>query len=113
MDNIDTKQLGVVDWIMFSMLLVVSLGIGVYSALKGRGVNTAQDFLLGGRQMSPIPVAISLLGGVISAISILVYIAALRIISLQEDGYFLLHALPVHVHGCVSLRSITHFVNSD
>ncbi|KAK7027439.1 Sodium-coupled monocarboxylate transporter 1 [Halocaridina rubra] len=102
MDNIDTKQLGLVDWILFSMLLVVSLGIGVYSALKGRGVNTAQDFLLGGRQMSPIPVAISLLGGAISAISIL---------GLATEMYFYGTQLVLNLFGSlVAALVIQYFV---
>lgn len=60
-----------VDYALFSLMLVVSVGIGVYSALKGRGNDSTQEYLLGGRKMSEIPVALSILGGVISAISIL------------------------------------------
>ncbi|XP_068230251.1 sodium-coupled monocarboxylate transporter 2-like [Palaemon carinicauda] len=71
METIASKTLGIVDWIFFSLLLLVSLGIGIYSAVRGRGNSTTQEYLLGGRQMPVAPVAISLLGGVISAISIL------------------------------------------
>ncbi|XP_069166836.1 sodium-coupled monocarboxylate transporter 1-like isoform X2 [Procambarus clarkii] len=60
-----------VDYTVFSLMLAASVGIGVYSALKGRGNTTSEDYLLGGRTMSPVPVAFSLLGGVISAIAIL------------------------------------------
>lgn len=60
-----------VDYVVFSIMLVGSIGIGVYSAIKSRGRESTQDFLLGGRDMPPIPVAISLLGGIFSAISIL------------------------------------------
>ena len=60
-----------VDYIVFSIMLVVSLGIGIYSAIKSRGRESTQEFLLGGKNMPPVPVAISLLGGIFSAISIL------------------------------------------
>ncbi|XP_071532425.1 sodium-coupled monocarboxylate transporter 1-like isoform X2 [Panulirus ornatus] len=61
----------VVDYVLFSLMLVASIGIGVYSAIKSRGKANTQEYLLGGRAMSPVPVAFSLLGGWISAISIL------------------------------------------
>ncbi|XP_068202910.1 sodium-coupled monocarboxylate transporter 1-like [Palaemon carinicauda] len=94
MDEIETlgsKTLGVVDYILFALLLVVSLGIGIYSALRGRGNSTTLDFLLGGREMSPIPVAISLLGGLISAISIL---------GLPTEMYFYGTQLCINLIGC-------------
>lgn len=59
------------DWVVFSLMLVVSVAIGVISAIRSRRNNNTQEYLLGGRNMPPVPVAISLLGGVISAISIL------------------------------------------
>ena len=66
-----SARFSVVDYVVFSIMLVVSLGIGVYSAIQSRGRESTQDFLLGGRNMPPFPVAISLLGGIFSAISIL------------------------------------------
>ncbi|XP_042211469.1 sodium-coupled monocarboxylate transporter 2-like [Homarus americanus] len=60
-----------VDYTIFSFILAVSVGIGIYSAVKSRGKESTQEYMLGGRSMSPLPVAMSLLGGVISAISIL------------------------------------------
>ncbi|XP_045134904.1 sodium-coupled monocarboxylate transporter 1-like isoform X2 [Portunus trituberculatus] len=59
------------DWAVFSLLLVGSVGIGVVSAARSRRKTTTQEFLLGGKNMPPVAVAISLLGGIISAISIL------------------------------------------
>lgn len=64
-------RFSILDYVIFCTMLVVSTGIGVYSAIKSRGRETTQDFLVGGRDMSPYPVAISLLGGIFSAISIL------------------------------------------
>ncbi|XP_076063320.1 sodium-coupled monocarboxylate transporter 1-like [Oratosquilla oratoria] len=60
---------GVIDYIVFVGMLSVSLGIGVYYAIRGN--KSSEEFLLGGREMSPAPVAISLLSSFISAISLL------------------------------------------
>lgn len=62
---------GVADWTIFILLLVVSVLIGVVVALKDRGRTSPLEFLLGGKKMPPIAVAFSLLGGWVSAISIL------------------------------------------
>ncbi|XP_047501929.1 sodium-coupled monocarboxylate transporter 1-like [Penaeus chinensis] len=67
----EAPKFTVVDYVVFSLMLVVSVGIGVYSSLRGKGASSTQAFLLGGRDMSLAPVAFSLTGGVISAISIL------------------------------------------
>lgn len=64
-------RFSVFDYVVFCTMLVLSTAIGVYSAIKSRGRESTQEFLLGGRDMSPYPVAISLLGGIFSAISIL------------------------------------------
>ena len=61
----------VVDYVVFVLMLLASIGIGVFSAVKNRGKESTHNFLLGGGEMSPYPVALSLLGGIFSAISIL------------------------------------------
>ena len=61
----------ILDYSLFSLMLVFSIGIGVYSAIKSRGRESTHDFLVGKGSMPVIPVALSLLGGVISAISML------------------------------------------
>ncbi|XP_069960648.1 sodium-coupled monocarboxylate transporter 1-like [Cherax quadricarinatus] len=60
-----------VDYTVFGLMLVVSVVIGMISAIKSRGKVSTQEYLLGGRTMSPVPVAISLFGGWISAVSII------------------------------------------
>ncbi|KAL7640637.1 UNVERIFIED_CONTAM: hypothetical protein RMT77_008912 [Armadillidium vulgare] len=60
-----------VDYIIFVLLIVVSVAIGIFVGLKGWKKSTTKDFLVGGRKMHPIPVTMSLIGGVISAISVL------------------------------------------
>lgn len=66
-----TAEFSTVDYVLFVLMLVMSLGIGVYSAIKGKVGSSTHQYLLGGRNMAPIPVAFSLIGGVFSAVSIL------------------------------------------
>ncbi|KAG7173741.1 Sodium-coupled monocarboxylate transporter 1-like 6 [Homarus americanus] len=58
------------DYLVFTASLAISFGIGVYQWWRSRGRGT-DDFLMGGGKMSPFPVALSLLAGIVSAISIL------------------------------------------
>ncbi|XP_064102937.1 sodium-coupled monocarboxylate transporter 1-like [Macrobrachium nipponense] len=101
METIRSKTLGIVDWIFFSLLLVVSLGIGIYSSVSGRGNHSTQEYLLGGRQMPVAPVAISLLGGVISAISIL---------GLATEMYFFGTQLALNLVGFIFGTLVVQYV---
>ncbi|XP_071532402.1 sodium-coupled monocarboxylate transporter 1-like [Panulirus ornatus] len=91
----------VVDYVLFSLMLVASIGIGVYSAIKSRGKANTQEYLLGGRAMSPAPVALSLLGGWISAISILGTATEVYFFGTQVTTT-LLGCIP----GCILMRTI-------
>lgn len=63
-------QFSQIDYILFVIVIVVSLGIGLYYAIKLRKViTTVDDYLLGGRNMSLIPVTCSLVATSISATS--------------------------------------------
>ncbi|CAL4068790.1 unnamed protein product [Meganyctiphanes norvegica] len=66
----DTAQFSAADYAVFTSSLVISLAIGVYFWWKQRGKDNS-EFLMGGGKMSPIPSAISMLAGTISAISLL------------------------------------------
>jgi len=58
------------DYVMFAGLFVVSAGIGLFFAFRERKrVRNADDYLMGGRGMHAIPVAISMTSGFISAIT--------------------------------------------
>ncbi|CAG5127309.1 unnamed protein product, partial [Candidula unifasciata] len=65
------KQFSPVDYVMFASILVISAGIGFYHAWKDRKQKSSDDFLLAGRNMSPYPVALSLLASFMSAITLL------------------------------------------
>ena len=60
---------GLVDYCVFGGTLLLSLLIGVYHACRGKQTN--EDLLLGGRNMSILPVAVSIMVSFLSAILIL------------------------------------------
>ncbi|XP_013391934.1 sodium-coupled monocarboxylate transporter 1 [Lingula anatina] len=61
----------VVDYIVFAGTLLVSAGIGVYSAFTGGHQKTTAEFLMANRQMGAIPASMSLLASFMSAITLL------------------------------------------
>ena len=60
-----------VDYAVFVLLLVASLGIGVFYACHGEGQNSTSEYLMGRRRLSVIPVAISMFMSYVSAIFVL------------------------------------------
>lgn len=70
MENVSgTFQAG--DYVVFALLFVVSSGIGVFFAIKEWKKESSQDFLVGGRQMSCGPVALSLTASFMSAVTVI------------------------------------------
>ncbi|XP_072905820.1 sodium-coupled monocarboxylate transporter 2 isoform X1 [Hemitrygon akajei] len=59
------------DYVVFALLFVISSGIGVFFAIKERKNATSRAFLVGGRQMVCVPVALSLTASFMSAITVL------------------------------------------
>uniref|UniRef100_H0XII6 Sodium-coupled monocarboxylate transporter 1 n=1 Tax=Otolemur garnettii TaxID=30611 RepID=H0XII6_OTOGA len=59
------------DYLVFAGMLVISAVIGVYYAFAGVGQQTSKDFLMGGRRMNAVPVALSLTASFMSAITVL------------------------------------------
>ncbi|XP_023675582.1 sodium-coupled monocarboxylate transporter 2 [Paramormyrops kingsleyae] len=59
------------DYVVFAGLFVVSSGIGIFFAVKERKKTTSSQFLVGGRQMTCVPVALSLTASFMSAITVL------------------------------------------
>ncbi|XP_062403127.1 sodium-coupled monocarboxylate transporter 2 [Sardina pilchardus] len=58
------------DYVVFSCLFVVSSGIGIFFAVKERKA-PSKEFLVGGRQMTCVPVALSLTASFMSAVTVL------------------------------------------
>nr|XP_012600100.2 sodium-coupled monocarboxylate transporter 2 isoform X2 [Microcebus murinus] len=67
----EVKNFAVWDYVVFAALFVISSGIGVFFAIKERKKATSREFLVGGRQMTFGPVALSLTASFMSAVTVL------------------------------------------
>ncbi|KAL4697636.1 hypothetical protein H8959_003334 [Pygathrix nigripes] len=67
----EAKNFAIWDYVVFAALFFVSSGIGVFFAIKERKKATSREFLVGGRQMSFGPVALSLTASFMSAVTVL------------------------------------------
>ncbi|NXT19432.1 SC5A5 protein, partial [Syrrhaptes paradoxus] len=59
------------DYGVFGLMLLISTGIGLFHGLAKGGQKTSEDFFTGGRQMSALPVGLSLSASFMSAIQVL------------------------------------------
>ncbi|XP_017073386.1 sodium-coupled monocarboxylate transporter 2 [Drosophila eugracilis] len=59
------------DYIVFALMLSISAAIGVYFGFFAKGEDTTEEYLMGGKRMKTIPIAISLVASQLSAISIM------------------------------------------
>lgn len=67
-----TPGFGLADYAVFATMLLVSMAIGLFQALKkGKRAATADDFFTGGRTMTAIPVGLSLCASFMSAVQVL------------------------------------------
>ncbi|GIY33833.1 sodium-coupled monocarboxylate transporter 1 [Caerostris darwini] len=62
---------GLVDYLVFALMLLFSAGVGVWYAIADRKKANTQEFLMGGRSLSVFPVAMSVLASFMSAITLL------------------------------------------
>ncbi|XP_053734476.1 sodium/iodide cotransporter [Synchiropus splendidus] len=59
------------DYAVFGAMLLVSMAIGIFHAMKKKPKNTqVDDFFTGGRNMSPVPVGLSLCASFMSAVQV-------------------------------------------
>ncbi|XP_017488498.1 PREDICTED: sodium-coupled monocarboxylate transporter 1-like isoform X2 [Rhagoletis zephyria] len=61
---------GTADYIVFVFMLVASAAVGVYFGFFSKSKNTTDEYLMGGKRMKTIPIAISLIASQLSALSI-------------------------------------------
>ncbi|XP_030369484.1 sodium-coupled monocarboxylate transporter 2-like [Scaptodrosophila lebanonensis] len=61
----------IVDYIVFTLLLLCSAGIGVYFGFFSKAKNTTEEYLRGGKKMKTLPIAISLVASQLSGIAIM------------------------------------------
>lgn len=62
--------LGVLDIVLLTLSVLASAAIGVYYGVKGLR-STPLEYMLGGRSMKPLPLALSMMVGTVSAITIM------------------------------------------
>ncbi|KAJ3613109.1 hypothetical protein NHX12_019363, partial [Muraenolepis orangiensis] len=65
------KYFSAADYVIFFVLLAVSMAIGVYYALSGGRQRTTREFLLADRSMHAVPVSLSLIASFQSAVAII------------------------------------------
>ncbi|XP_051986420.1 sodium-coupled monocarboxylate transporter 1-like [Xyrauchen texanus] len=59
------------DYVVFAGLILFAAGIGLFQAIRGRKNTSSSEFLLGGRQMTAVPVALSLTASFMSGITVI------------------------------------------
>ncbi|XP_078480269.1 sodium-coupled monocarboxylate transporter 1-like [Lampetra planeri] len=59
------------DYVVFAGIIVAAAGIGLFQAIRGRKDTSNAEFLLGGRQMTAVPVAMSLTASFMSGITVI------------------------------------------
>lgn len=59
------------DYVVFAGIILVAAGVGLFQALRGRKDTSRAEFLLGGRQMTAVPVAMSLTASFMSGITVI------------------------------------------
>lgn len=65
------KVLGYVDYIVFGASLLISLAVGVYYSRSGGKQRSVEEYLMGNRRITCLPIALSLLVTFQSGISLL------------------------------------------
>lgn len=71
MSKMANKVFGIVDYIVFGVLLLLSAAIGVYYACSGGKQKTAGEFLMANRSMGIVPICLSLLASFLSGIALI------------------------------------------
>ncbi|KAJ8260432.1 hypothetical protein GJAV_G00182030 [Gymnothorax javanicus] len=59
------------DYVVFAVTILGSASIGLFQAIRGRRESSSAEFLLGGRQMTAVPVAMSLTASFMSGITVI------------------------------------------
>ncbi|KAL0969806.1 hypothetical protein UPYG_G00232540 [Umbra pygmaea] len=70
MNTLAQMHFTIIDYVIFALLLMASMGIGLYYALSGGRQRTTQEFLLADRSMSCLPLSLSLIATFQSAVAI-------------------------------------------
>uniref|UniRef100_W5LAW5 Solute carrier family 5 member 8, like n=1 Tax=Astyanax mexicanus TaxID=7994 RepID=W5LAW5_ASTMX len=67
----EVARFSVWDYVVFAGIVLLAAGIGLFQAIRGRKETSSAEFLLGGRQMTAVPVAMSLTASFMSGITVI------------------------------------------
>ncbi|XP_073337299.1 sodium-coupled monocarboxylate transporter 1-like [Pagrus major] len=70
-DSLVAGSFVIADYVVFSLMLVVSVAIGFYFAWANRGQQNSRDFLTAGRRLTAFPVSMSMTANFMSSITVL------------------------------------------
>ncbi|ELT92965.1 hypothetical protein CAPTEDRAFT_169293 [Capitella teleta] len=87
------KSFSIADYVVFSLVLIISAGIGVFYGCTGGRQRTAREFLMADRQMSVLPVTLSMVASFMSAIMLLGTPAEMYIYGTEYMLIFLAYVL--------------------
>ena len=97
----ENNTLSLVDYVIFAIVLAISAGIGIFFGCRGQ--KTTSEFLMGGRNMSILPVSLSLLASFLSAITLLGTPAEIYTYDIMYfwlvPSYFIMIPLAAHVYA--------------
>ena len=65
------KGFHIADYVIFAVVLAISIAIGLYHAFSGGKQRTTKEYLMGNRELKTLPVALSILVSFVSAILVL------------------------------------------
>uniref|UniRef100_A0A1B0CG03 Putative sodium-coupled monocarboxylate transporter 1 n=1 Tax=Lutzomyia longipalpis TaxID=7200 RepID=A0A1B0CG03_LUTLO len=70
--NVASQSFSLVDSVILILMLIISLGIGIYHGYANRKtLKTEVEYLMGGKNMSVVPVGMSILASTLSAIGLM------------------------------------------
>jgi len=95
--------LGVLDRVVFVAMLIMSASIGVYYRLTGGKQKTTEEYMLGDKNQSIVPVAFSLMASFVSAIFMFGLSAEVFYRGTQFSIIFIAYTLATPVIGYVYL----------
>ena len=72
------------DYVLFTLTLLIALGIGVYAAFAGDKQRSTEGYLMGNRALGTLPVAMSMFMSYISAIMVLGNTAEMYLYGVQQ-----------------------------
>ncbi|XP_077983095.1 sodium-dependent multivitamin transporter-like [Glandiceps talaboti] len=83
MSSNDVTPFGVVDWVIFVAMLLLSTATGVYHAVVKGGQKTTSSYLVGGRSLSCVPIALSYFVSFTSSIAVMGFPAEIYVHGIQ------------------------------